>query len=130
VDLAIFRPDSKSEARRELGLASNSAILLYVANGGPKNPFKVFHTVRSALSVVSKSFPHPLELLVAGSTGPDDRVNENVVVRQIGYVQSTAYMAQLFRAADVYVHASLEDPFGLSLCEALVCGTPLPLMAA
>jgi len=131
VDLAVFRPGSKREARRALGISENTAILLYVANGGPANPFKDFRTVRTALSVVSqRPLARAVELLVIGSSGPDERVSENVMIRQIGYVRSPAYMAQLLRAADVYVHASLEEPFGLSLCEALACGTPTVLASA
>ena len=131
VDLSVFRPGSKTEARRELGISENAAILLYVVNGGPVNRFKDFHTVRSALALVAQR-PHarPIELLVAGSSGPDERVSDNAVIRQIGYVQSPARMVQLFRAADVYVHASLEEPFGLSVCEALACGTPTVLASA
>ena len=131
VDLAVFCPGSKREARRELGISENTATLLYVVNGGPANRFKDFPTVRSALSVVSQRSPtRPVVLLVAGSSGPDERVGANAIIRQIGYVQSPARIAQFFRAADVYVHASLEEPFGLSVCEALACGTPTVLASA
>jgi len=131
VDLAIFHPGSKPEARRALGISENAAILLYVANGGPVNPFKDFITVRSALSAMSRRpLARPVELLVAGSFGPDERISENVIIRQIGYERSPARMAQLYVAADVYVHASLEEPFGLSVCEALACGTPTALASA
>ena len=131
VDLSVFRPGSRKEARREFGLSENTAILLYVVNGGPANPFKDFLTVRAALSVVAQQAQlRQVELLVAGSFGPDERVSVNAVIRQIGYLQSPARMAQLYRAADVYVHASLEEPFGLSVCEALACGTPTVLASA
>ena len=131
VDLSIFRPGSRKEARREFGLSEDTAILLYVVNGGLANPFKDSLTVRAALSIVAQRAQlRQVEFLVAGSSGPDERVSENAVIRQMGYLHSPTRMAQLYRAADVYVHASLEEPFGLSVCEALACGTPTVLASA
>ncbi len=64
-------------------------------------------------------------LLIAGADGPEEQIAPGVVARRIGYIHSPRRLAALLRAADVYVHAALEEPFELSVAEALACGTPV-----
>jgi len=126
IDLDTFSPGSRQEARREAGLDPERNMLLYVANLGPENPYKDFATVRGALSELAERMPgQTIDLLVVGSDGPDERLAPNVVVRQIGYVRSPAQLATLYRAADIYVHAAIEETFGNSVAEALACGAPV-----
>jgi glycosyltransferase involved in cell wall biosynthesis len=125
VDLAIFSPGSKTEARRQLGLDAEGHFALYVANHGPENAYKDFNTVRQALVELARRDPaRRLELLAVGSEAPEDRIAPGIVIRWLGYVRSQERMANLYRAADVFVHSSLEETYGLSLAEALACGTP------
>jgi glycosyltransferase involved in cell wall biosynthesis len=126
VDLTTFAPGPRPAARRELGLDPEASLLLYVANQGPENPLKDFTTVRQALVELGRRAPgRRVELLAAGSPGPDEPLAPGIVVRRLGYVRSPARMASLYRAADVYVHAAVEETFGLSVAEALACGVPV-----
>src|ERR1700733_12673906 len=68
VDLDIFSPGSRGNARRRLGLDLDATLLLYVANEGAANRYKDFDTVRRALAALpSRKTGRSLALLVAGS---------------------------------------------------------------
>lgn len=126
VDLDTFSPGSQSDARRALGIEPKGHTILYVANRGAENMYKDFHTVRDALLELARRAPDKrVELLIAGADGPEERIAPGIVMRRIGYIRSPARLANLYRAADIYVHASIEEPFGLSMVEALACGTPV-----
>ena len=126
VDLDTFSPGSQSTARRDLGLAHLGHIALFVANQGSQSLFKDFTTVRRAIAEVARRAPDTqLQLLIVGADGPEEQIAPGVIARRIGYIRSRPRLAALFRAADVYVHAAREEPFGLSVAEALACGTPV-----
>jgi glycosyltransferase involved in cell wall biosynthesis len=126
VDLDTFSPGCQEAARRELGVALDAHVLLYVANLGPDNPFKDFATVRAALAELARRRPgRRIELLAVGSKGPEEVLEGRILVRRLGYVRSPERLAALYRAADVYVHAALDETFGLAGAEALACGTPV-----
>ncbi len=126
VDLDTFSPGSRSAARRELGVDLGAHVLLFVANLGLDNPFKDVAMVREALGELARrGHARRIELLAVGSEGPEERVGRDVVVRRVGYVRSPERLAMFYRAADVYVHAAIDETFGLSVAEALACGAPV-----
>jgi glycosyltransferase involved in cell wall biosynthesis len=131
VDLTTFSPGPKTAARRALGLAPDGHLALYVANQGIENPLKDFPTVRAALVELSRRAPDKaLDLLVVGSEGPEERISAGIVIRPLGYFRASARIADAYRAVDVYVHAAVEETFGLSVAEALACGTPVVMASA
>jgi glycosyltransferase involved in cell wall biosynthesis len=60
-------------------------------------------------------------VLGEGAVPAPDRLN----VRFTGGIQERHDLAQLFTAADVFVSASLMETYGLTLVEAMACGTPV-----
>lgn len=126
VDLEIFSPGDQSAARQELGLEPDRSVLLFVANQGTESSFKDFATVRRALAELARTGPdRRLVLLAVGVAGRDEHFGSGIVVRRIGYIRSPRLLASFYRAADIYVHAALEETFGLSVAEALACATPV-----
>jgi glycosyltransferase involved in cell wall biosynthesis len=126
IDLDTFSPGSREMARREWGFAPDAKLLLYVANLGSKNPYKDFATVRRAIVEVGRGLTGTtLQVLVAGSDGPDERIADNIVMRRLGHVHSPSMLAHLYRATDVYVHAAVEETFGNVVAEAMACGVPI-----
>ncbi len=121
VDLDIFCPGSRDEARQRLGLAPAANTLLYVANEGAANRYKDFDTVRRALAGLPPS--GGVVLLVAGSDAPDERIAPDILIRHTGYIHSRAQLADFYRAADIMVHSAFEETFGNVVAEALACGT-------
>jgi glycosyltransferase involved in cell wall biosynthesis len=126
VDLATFAPGSRAEARHALGLDPDASIALHVSNLGSDNPIKDFATIRRALQEIARWEPaRRLVLLVVGAAGADERFSENITLHHLGYERSRQRLAQFYRAADIYVHAAIEEAYGLAVAEALACGTPV-----
>ena len=65
------------------------------------------------------------ELVVVGAAGPAEQVGERASIRHLPYCDSRHVLANYYRAADLYVHASREESFLLTAAEALACGTPV-----
>ena len=118
-----FRPAvSRQEARRRLGLPAQGRILLDVAavNRGHK---RVHVLIEEAARLGDGSI-----LLVDGS--PEDpallelgraRLGERFQHRHV----PTGDVPLLYAAADVFVHAALEEGFGLAAVEAMAAGLPV-----
>jgi glycosyltransferase involved in cell wall biosynthesis len=126
VDLDIFAPGSRLETRRRLALDPQATILLSVSNLGARNPYKDFATLRAAFQRVARECSmRPLELVVVGDEGPPEQLSDDARIRHLPYCESSARLADLYRAADVLAHATHEETFGLTAAEAMACGTPV-----
>ena len=126
VDLDIFCPGSRDDARQRLGLDRAAKLLLYVANEGAANRYKDFDTVRRALAALPpRQKGDGIVLLVAGSTAPDELIAPDILIRHAGYIQCRPQLADLYRAADIMVHSAVEETFGNVVAEAMACGTPV-----
>jgi glycosyltransferase involved in cell wall biosynthesis len=125
VDLGVFSPGDRQAARAALGLPQEAAILLFVGLGGRANVFKDFDTIEHALARLGASaHSRALLLLSLGEEGAERQIG-NARIRCMGYVKDLAQVAQVYRAADVYLHAARADTFPNVVLEALACGTPV-----
>jgi glycosyltransferase involved in cell wall biosynthesis len=124
VDLGVFRPGSRVEARRRLGLDPEGRLLVFVSNLGAANPNKDYPTLRAAMERLRHG-AGPLDLLVVGAEAPPERLGERVAVRHLPHYESRERLADFYRAADLYVHAARDESFCLVAAEALACGTPV-----
>jgi glycosyltransferase involved in cell wall biosynthesis len=126
VDLDVFSPGPAAPGRRRLGIDDSAPLLLYVATDGAANAYKDFATIRAAVARLARETPgSPLELVVVGGAADDEVLGEGVRVRHLTRLDSRRDLAELYRAADVYVHAAREESFGLTAAEALACGIPV-----
>ncbi len=123
VDLDIFAPGPRDEARRALGLDPHGLVVAFVANGGTESRLKDFATVRQALAVLAQRVPRrALTVLVVGADGPAEEIAPGITLCRLGYLRAPARVAAVYRAADIYVHAAREETYGLSVAEALAGG--------
>jgi glycosyltransferase involved in cell wall biosynthesis len=127
VDLAVFKPGNQAEARQRLGLATDTKIILVVANGLRENPYKDYRCLRAALAALSDRVPNPL-CLALGEDSPPETIGR-VELRFLPFLESRETLADYYRAADVYVHAARADTFPSTVLEALACGCPVAATA-
>lgn len=124
VDLSIFRPGNRTAERQRLGLPEDAQVLLFTANTIRENRWKDYRTLRAALEKLGSRGHGRLVLLALGDEGEDERIGR-AELRWIPYRKDERDVASCCRAADVYVHAARAEVWGLTITEALACGTPV-----
>jgi glycosyltransferase involved in cell wall biosynthesis len=126
IDVATFKPGPRDSARAAFGLGPDAAVLVFVSNLGAANPHKDFPTLRRMLErLAGRGMRRPVELVVAGAAAPEEALAPGVRIRHLPYIDSDERLAELYRAADLYVHAAPAEAFCLAAAEALACGTPV-----
>jgi glycosyltransferase involved in cell wall biosynthesis len=125
IDLSNFHPSDRRAVRAKLGIPHGAKVLLFVANGIRRNPFKDYETIRAAVAQVSERMPSQEVLFIAlGEDLPGERIGR-ITVRFVPYETDVGVVANYFQAADLYVHAAKADTFPNVVLEALACGTPV-----
>jgi len=125
VDVAVFKPGSKQQAREALSLPQNAVVLLFVANAARSNVFKDYATIeRCAKQVASRYLCRRLVLIVLGDQG-DPIPCTNGEIRFVPFQRDKRITAQYYQSADIYVHAAKSDTFPNTVLEALACGRPV-----
>lgn len=125
IDTRLFCPGDQRQSRASLGIPLDARVVLFVATGGTRNPWKDADTLRLALTRLGRESPEQhVVCLVAGESGPVETIG-SVTVRRIGFEREPSAVARLYQATDVYVHPARADTFPLTVLEALACGTPV-----
>ena len=136
VDLDVFVPGNQSAARKDLGVADDGIVLLFV---GRIQPLKAPDVLIEAAAQILKRNPElRSRLLVAICGGPSgsglERPDALVTLAQrlgvsdvVKFVPPTsrAELVKWFQAASVCVVPSYSESFGLVAIEAQACGTPV-----
>ena len=136
VALETFRPGDRGAARREVGLAQDAVVLLFVGRIQPLKGPDVL--VRAAGELVRRDPSLQKRLVVAvlgglsgsGVTRPEalHRVAQEEGVADLvsfGPPVGREELATWMRAADLVAVPSHNESFGLVAIEALACGTPV-----
>ncbi len=125
IDRGLFAPGDRSAIRRRLNLPLDAAIVMFAANGTRSNIWKDFATLEQAVWRLPRLLGgRPLILLAVGQAGPT-RQNDGAEVRMLPFVSDPRRLADYYRAADVYLHATRADNSPIVVLEALACGTPV-----
>jgi glycosyltransferase involved in cell wall biosynthesis len=127
VDTSIFHPGDQAKARQALGLPKDVPILLFVANGIQKNPFKDYQTLSKAAALLDESAKSPIHLLALGDERKESAIEHlgQVTIHYIPRVSDPHIVAQYHQAADLYLHAAKADTFPNTILEAMACGLPV-----
>lgn len=133
VDLSAFRPGlDASRIRAAWGYESGERVLLYLGRASFEKRVDLLLEAFARLRV-----QHPdLRFVVAG-TGPAEadlrarakRLNLGDSIRFVGHVDD-ADVPYYYNAADVFASASEIETQGLTLLEAMACGTPTAVAGA
>jgi glycosyltransferase involved in cell wall biosynthesis len=124
VDLDIYRPRSKEEARKSLDLPQDEVILLWGADS-KGNYRKGYHLAVAALDRMQKSgLSTPMLLTMGGSNGWD-QIEPLEKIRNLGYIRDPSQQALAYAAADAFLCTTLADAQPQTALESLACGTPI-----
>jgi D-inositol-3-phosphate glycosyltransferase len=136
VDLEVFVPGNQIAARKDLGVAEDAIVLLFV---GRIQPLKAPDVLLKAAAEILKRSPDLRSQLVvpicggpsgSGLERPDslvtlaDQLGISDVVKFVPPT-SRAELVKWFQAASVCVVPSYSESFGLVAIEAQACGTPV-----
>jgi glycosyltransferase involved in cell wall biosynthesis len=125
IDLSLFHPADRREARLSLGIPQDVPVLLFTASGGEQNRFKDYATLRVAIEGVGKQMRgEPIRFYALGNNGARETLG-TVEIWNVGHVSDPCRVAQFYQAANVYIHASNADTFPNTVIEALACGIPV-----
>lgn len=122
VNTDIFAYHNTADARRELGLPIERKIILHVTASfsDRDNDFK---GGKHLISLARKMERDGVLFIVVGPHGEMADLPENI--RLVGRVQSQTELARYYAAADLAVVVSERETFGMTVAEALCCGTPV-----
>ncbi len=129
VDMDVFKPMPKDEARRELGLGDEN-VLLYVGRVQPlKGPELLLE------SVARMDLNERLKVLIVGGdvTGDEEVTKVRRLAGELGIDHLVSFegtvphkrLVHYYNAADLCVVPSFYESFGLVAAEAIACGTPV-----
>jgi len=139
VDTEHFRPLKADELRSSL---SGDAELVGIFVGR-LTPHKGLHILFKALARLPQSARRKIRLIVVGPRAPGFNIAESsddIYARYLNYmisrydlknsIVSTGAVAEedlprYYSAADILIHPSLVEAFGLTLIEAMACGKPV-----
>jgi glycosyltransferase involved in cell wall biosynthesis len=115
IDIDVFKPASREEARRRFGLPADRRIVFFAA-AHLNERRKGLHLLVEAL----RRLPEPPLLVVAGAGS----VGTAVESRSLGTISDETVLADAYRAADLFVVPTLADVLTQTAPEAVACGTP------
>jgi len=117
-------PQQRQRIRQGLGWDENDHVCLLVARNPQR---KGLPTVLKALA----RLPAHVKLLVVGGNAATResvvRFEGNSLFERVRVVDETPQVADYYAAADVYVHPTLNDSFGMAPLEAMSFGLPVVL---
>ena len=126
IDTNKFRPMKKSRIRKKLGLQQKSFILLTCAVGILSNPYKDFKTLYTAYLNIIRNVKEDILLIIIGDK------KENLLLKKykdkfmfVSSYSSSDKLAEYYSSADLYIHSSHIETWGLTISEALSCGLPV-----
>ncbi|WP_395020396.1 glycosyltransferase family 4 protein [Dongia sp.] len=126
IDLDLYKPLDRREARRALNLPQDKRLVLFGAMASTTDRRKGFHLLVPALQALARDpdCGPRTELLVFGARAPKEPIDLGLPVHYLGQFGDDLAMALIYSAADVFVAPSLQDNLPNTLVEALACGTP------
>ena len=140
VDLELFHPRPKEEAKAHLGLCPDNHVVLFV---GRIEPLKGIDTLLRAMALVAQQYPRWREEVCLTIIGGDASVSPEALDAEMARLhrlraelgieelvtflgaRSQEALPDYYSAADVVVMPSHYESFGMVALEAMACGTPV-----
>ncbi len=131
VNLNLFRPLDKTNARQQLNMDPNEGIVLYV---GRFSPLKGIDRLLKAMTYLQHCNPRPRLIIIGGDAHNEPEFQERQrLAKKLGIKDTVTFAGRVeqedlpsyYSAADLLVVPSYHESFGLVALESLACGTPV-----
>ncbi|MCX7998578.1 MAG: glycosyltransferase family 4 protein [Leptospiraceae bacterium] len=116
VDHELYRPISREECRKFFGLSMDKKYILYVAS----NLYHKRIDLAKEIFEEVKKCRDDVEMIKAGYS---EKLEGKGIIN-MGWIKEEE-MPKLYNSADVYLHTSEYEGFGLPILEAMACGIPV-----
>lgn len=116
INLSIYSPGDRQQARGRLGIKSSGLVVLAGADS-LKDKRKGMDLLFEAWSEI------PKEQATLALFGRNGETSEGKIY--LGSIESDTQMADAYRAADLYVHPARQENAPCTVQESLACGTPV-----
>lgn len=122
---ADLQGEERAKVRESLGFSKDQVVCLLVA----RNPLR--KGLNTVLEALAKLPAHYRLLVVGGKPGLRDQMRQQLqalnMQDRVILQGETSNVEPFYRAADVYVHPTLNDSFGMAPLEAMSYGLPVVL---
>ena len=129
IDLRVWAPIEKRQARALLRLPIHHPLILFGAVGGTADPRKGADLLLDALQILRSQVDSTrlaqLELVVFGQSHTVSARSIGFPVHTTGFLHDDISLRLLYSAADVFVIPSRQDNLPNTGLEAHACGTPI-----
>lgn len=117
IDTDVFRPYNQNEMKAQFGWQGKKILLGVASTWSPRKGLEDFISL-------SQELPSEYRIVLVGV---NDKQKKNLPpnITAISKTESTAELAQLYSAADVFVNPTWEDNYPTTNLEAISCGTPV-----
>lgn len=128
VDTTLFcvNRERQQVVREQFSLPLDRIVLLYVGRLAPE---KNVRTLLGAFSRLQQQQPERYHMMIVGDgplRGALQRLADKTgAITWHSYCQDAATLADIYRAADLFIHPGVQETFGLVTLEAQACGTPV-----
>lgn len=141
IDTRIYRPFSKHEARKRLGLPVDGKIILFGAINATADENKGYDLLIAAMKELArrrsneaKDKKQAVHLAIFGTSRDPRKTNlkhaSGYPLIQLGSFADDLSLALAYSAADVMCVPSRQESFGQTAAEAMACGTSVVAFAA
>jgi glycosyltransferase involved in cell wall biosynthesis len=128
LDMTIFKPTSKEEAKKSLGITPNQFVLISGSMPSRQDLYKGASYLLEAIPIFVKQFainPEQIELLIFGNRDQKSVPDFGIKTTFLGTISDDMQLALCYSAADVFLIPSIEDNLPNTVMESLACGTPV-----
>lgn len=123
VDLTVFKPRHKDEARAAINIPQDKPVLMLRAKSlNKKNYWMDYQAVQAVVEAIVTQSQVPVTVVALGADKPSEHFGQSEI-RYIPHLKDHLALVQYYQAADVFIHAARADTFPLTILEALACGT-------
>lgn len=128
LDMAVFKPLQKSEARKKWGISPDKFIIMSGFMPSRKDMHKGTSYLIEALEILAVDpgiDRNSIELVIFGNRDDKNVAAFPVSTKFLGTISGEEELASCYNAADVFLAPSLEDNLPYTVMESLSCGTPV-----